>query len=469
MFDSEFADADDAAVVAAIEEHTRLAAVADARRLAATAELERRRVVRGAERETWVFDGWAGAAAEVGAAMTVGQRRASAQMHIAVALRDRLPRVAALYMQGLISSRIVATITWRTTLVEDPEAMALIDAAIADHAGKWGRLSDDRLDQAVDVWVAQFDPDALRNSESAVRSRDFVIGDMDDPAGVVSVWGRILATDAKTAKKRIADMVEAVCEDDPRRAGERRADAVGAILAGRDVLDCRCGRENCAAAGRRPSSNVVIHVVADQSAVEAASKPKPGAATPAGTAVLLGGDVLPTPVLAEVVRGGAKVKPILVPDAEPEPHYRPSARLAEFVRMRDMFCRAPGCDVPADRCELDHTIPYPFGPTHASNIKCLCPTNHLGKTFDDWQDIQLADGTVIWISPSGQKYITKPGSTLFFPTWDITTADLPPPIVILTSNGDRTAMMPRRRRTRAADEAARIQAERARNQRQLPF
>ena len=96
MFDSEFSTADDATVVAAIEEGARVEAAAGARRLAAIAELARRRVVDDDERANCAFDGWASAAAEVAAAMTVGHRRASAQMRIAVALRDRLPRVASL-------------------------------------------------------------------------------------------------------------------------------------------------------------------------------------------------------------------------------------------------------------------------------------------------------------------------------------------------------------------------------------
>jgi hypothetical protein len=464
VFDSKFLTADDATVVAAIEEGARAEAAAGARRLAAIAELARRRVVDD-ERANWAFDGWAAAAAEVAAAMTVGHRRASAQMRIAVALRDRLPRVAALYMQGTLSSRVVSAITWRAQLVEDAEALALIDAALAEAATNWGPLSEDRLDQAIDAWILRFDPAAVRRSESATHTRDFSIGDLDDPAETTSVWGRLLATDAAVLKRRIAQMVQEVCDDDPRTIGERRSDAVGAIAAGSFRLACQCGSKTCPAGAAPTSSNVVIRVLADQSAVDAAT----GSGNAARSAAMIVGErVVPTPLLAQLIRGGAKVRPITMPSDEPEPHYRPSAELAEFVRMRDLYCRAPGCDVPADRCDLDHTIPYPMGPTHASNIKCLCRTNHLMKTFGGWHDIQLPDGTVIWISPTGRKYITKPGSRLFFETWDTTTADLPPPILSPTV-GDRSLMMPRRRRTRAAEHAAWIKAERKRNEAPAPF
>ena len=99
----------------------------------------RRRVDDDDERALWAFDPWDSVAAEVASAINVGHRRASGQMRIAVALRDRLPRVAALYRKGELSSRIVSAITWLTQLVEDEQALALIDAALADRAPIGGR------------------------------------------------------------------------------------------------------------------------------------------------------------------------------------------------------------------------------------------------------------------------------------------------------------------------------------------
>src|SRR5271167_5056750 len=61
-------------------------------------------------------------------------------------------------------------------------------------------------------------------------------------------------------------------------------------------------------------------------------------------------------------------------------------------------------------------IPYADGgPTHASNLKYYCRTQHLLKTFWGWDDRQLADGTVIWSVPDGQTYVTMPGSAMLFP------------------------------------------------------
>ena len=194
---------------------------------------------------------------------------------------------------------------------------------------------------------------------------------------------------------------------------------------------------------------------------------------PAAPALLLGHGVLPNALLAEAIRNGATIKPIRTPSVEPELRYRPSDELAEFVRMRDLFCRFPGCDVPADRCDIDHARPWPWGPTHASNLNCKCRNHHLMKTFwtgiGGWVDQQLPDGTVIWTAPSGATYTTHPGSRLFFPAWNVTSAELPPPQTQPPLDAQcRGLMMPRRKRTRAADIAAAIQAERALNERDIP-
>ena len=90
--------------------------------------------------------------------------------------------------------------------------------------------------------------------------------------------------------------------------------------------------------------------------------------------------------------------------------------------------------------------------------------HHLVKTFWEWRDRQLPDGTVILTSPSGQTYVTTPGSALLFPALCVPTGDLAvPPAVNEKCHGDRTAMMPRRQQTRAQNRAQRIATERQHN------
>ena len=480
MFDTLFADVADAALVGAIEEAAAAEARAAARRLAAIAELTSRRVDDDDdERSRWSFDLWAATTVDVGAALTIGTRRASGQMRIAMALRDRLPQVAALFCTGRISATLVAELTWHTHLVEDPRLLALIDTALAEHVAGWGALSAAKLTAAIHAVIERYDPDAVRRSAETIRNRDFRVGAHDDGAETTSVWGRLMAADGIVLERRITTMIAGVCANDPRSIGERRSDAAGALINGNLTLACRCATPDCPKADTPPpASSLVVHVIADQTAIDAATGNTPEKAekpaspdesvtplTDTGVALLPGAKVLSRDALSDAIRSGAKVTPLWIPGADPEPHYRPSARLARFIRSRDLFCRFPGCDVPAERCDIDHSVPWPYGPTHPSNLNCKCRTHHLWKTFcagpDGWREHQHPDGTITWTAPDGRTYTTTPGSTLLFPTITIATTYQPPPPA--PPDPTRTTKMPRRRRPRSADIAARIATERAHN------
>ena len=329
----------------------------------------------------------------------------------------------------------------------------------------------------------EFDASALIRAKSAQRTRDFVVGDIEDENGVTSVWGRLSAADAAVLKKKIAAMVATVCEHDPRTAEERRADALGAWSHGNDHLPCACKSPNCPArqANPAPRSSVVVNVYTDQATVDNVQRSAAQAAPPessapstpvtAGTALLSGTEVMPTPLLAELLRDGAKLRPLCTPAEEPEPGYRPSSKLARFIRARDLTCRFPGCTAAAQVCDIDHVIPYPLGATHPSNLLCLCRKHHLLKTFwtGDWDLTLRPDGAAVWTSPTGHTYTTYPGSRAYFPDWDTNTGDLPPPLKPQTFDTGRAVMMPRRKRTRTQDREARIKAEREQNSDPPPF
>ena len=491
MFDKELRSADDAAVVAAIEQWASAEASAAARRLAAVAELARRRCGDD-DRADWACDSWDAAAAEVSAALSISHGRASAQMRLGLTLARRLPRVAQMFSDGLLGYRVVSAIAWRTLLVEDADALAAIDGTIAEHCRNWGPLSDHKLEQVIDGLVDRVDPAALRRTRARARSREVQIGGRDDESGTSAMWGRLFSTDAAILKKRLTQMAHGVCDADPRTVDQRRADALGALAAGSDRLTCQCGSPACDAAdGAGSASAIVIHVLTDAAAPAGdpdpnlsgrresrpftrgmslldylAGDPEPEPVCPPSTSVIAGGGAIPAPLLAELIRAGATVRQLRPPSDDPEPHYRPSTALDEFVRMRDLTCRFPHCDQPAEACDVDHAVAWPIGPTHASGLRLLCRKHHLLKTFwtgeRGWSDQQFPDGTIRWTSPAGRVYVTVPGSRVLFPGWDTTTAPLPscPPAV---ESAERTRKMPLRRRTRVIEQACRIKRERALN------
>lgn len=89
--------------------------------------------------------------------------------------------------------------------------------------------------------------------------------------------------------------------------------------------------------------------------------------------------------------------------------YRPPKAMAEFVKARDGTCRFPGCAVKAVRCEIDHIVPWPLGPTTPTNLLCLCKHHHRVKTHTRWSVVlDSVTNTVTWTDPYGQTWVTEP-------------------------------------------------------------
>ncbi|QYN39578.1 HNH endonuclease [Pseudonocardia sp. DSM 110487] len=81
--------------------------------------------------------------------------------------------------------------------------------------------------------------------------------------------------------------------------------------------------------------------------------------------------------------------------------------LADHVRIRDRSCVGPGCDRPARRSQLDHTIDHGRGgDTVQANIGPGCWRHHPDKDRG-WTLTQPRPGHFVWISPLGRTYRTR--------------------------------------------------------------
>ncbi|MCX8561912.1 DUF222 domain-containing protein [Mycolicibacterium mucogenicum] len=318
----------DVGVVDSMIHYARVSNVAESGKFRAIADLAALRVDDQGERQWWACDGWDAAVAEVGAALGIGKREASGQLSIAVALRFRLPRVAAVFADGGVSARTVGTICWRTRLVEDSNTLAVIDVALAGALSEWAGLSRKKIERKIDGWVHKFDPAAVLKVRSAARRRGVGFGKPDDETGVASIWGALLATDAELLDRVLTEMARQVCENDPRTFGQRRADALGVLAARGDRLACQCGAPDCPAAGPDArAAAVMIHVLTD-------ALPGP-VADP-----LLSGDpsgplVAPTPA-----------PPAPEPEPAPEPVFTPKSEPAAELAddMAPLPSPAPAAD-----------------------------------------------------------------------------------------------------------------------------
>jgi hypothetical protein len=92
------------------------------------------------------------------------------------------------------------------------------------------------------------------------------------------------------------------------------------------------------------------------------------------------------------------------------PHvYVPSRELRLYAVLEHQTCQAPGCDKPADQCQLDHRVPFNHadptagGLTTRENVGPLCGPEHQRKTEGGYKLEQRTDGR-FWITPLGRAY-----------------------------------------------------------------
>ncbi len=444
MFESNGDPTAAAAAVDAITLSAREENAAGARRLAAIGDLWALRAPDDdVEKRYWAIDGYAGLVVEVAAALGVSRKRAQAQVERAVLLRTRLPKVAAVYAKGLIDAVMVAMIVSRTDLIIDDDVAQQVDADLAAKIVAWGRLSKPKMEQRIDAIIAASDQAGVHAPKPPSQARYLDIRACGP--GAASVCGTVDAATAAVLDAALDDLARGVCKDDPRSHDQRRAAAIDALARG-GRLQCQCGMDDCPAAAVAavdlPAPTVgtraVIHVIATPEAVNGQD---PGFLPSYGQ--------IPAEQVERLARD-ATLRQVHTPPDVIEPRYRPSAKLAEFVRCRDLTCRFPDCDRPAEACDIDHTAPYPTGPTHPSNLKCLCRFHHLLKTFHHWQDQQFPDGTVVWTAPTGHTYITKPEGAHWYPQ-----LTKPTGIPEIGEEPPRTPArghcMPKRKRTRAQE------------------
>ncbi len=288
--------------------------------------------------------------------------------------------MAAVFATGTIDYRMVATIISRTENVLDWNVKRAVDAAIARHCVKWMRLSGPKLADRVDLWLAKHDPDAVRVPPNVKDNRFVDIGEISP--GMAGIYGHLESPDAALLDSTLDALAATVCDNDPRTKEQRRADALGALSRRDSALGCRCGSADCAAVTDRNALNqVVIHVLAEQATLDETSD-QPG--------YLPGFGVLPAESVRELA-ACATITPLRMPTGS-EPGYRPSKALAAFIWWRDLTCRFPGCDAPAQVCDTDHTTPYPLRADPSVQHQALLP--HTSSAQDVLRRLRL-DRTAI--------------------------------------------------------------------------
>ncbi|MDQ1642648.1 MAG: hypothetical protein QOJ90_1999, partial [Actinomycetota bacterium] len=312
-------------------------------------------------------------------------------------LLDRLPATRLALATGRIDVSKARAIVDATTPLSDADAQ-LVETRVLPRAP---HQTCPRLRQSLRRAVQRTDPAAAQiRYERAVRERGVALVALDD--GMAQVIATMPATDAMGFFTWVtAQADKATSPGDQRTLNQRRCDVLTDVafrrLAAADLPTRK---------GRRPHLQVTV-----------------------SASTLLGLDEGPGelagygPITADVVRRVSKDATWrrLLTDPEsgaPLDYGRtthdPPQVLADHVIARDQTCTGIGCRQPARRCDLDHTVRYPEGPTAAHNVTCRCKHCHRLKHETEWTVEQEPDGSQIWTSPTGHRY-TRPAIPVLEP------------------------------------------------------
>jgi Domain of unknown function (DUF222) len=393
---------------------------------------------------------------ELAAELVISRGEAGHLIDDSIDLTGRLPRTLAGMAAGLIDASKAGWIALYTRSL-DPADTARADEVLADAAPE---LRDEQLSRKAAALEMRLNPEGVQARRERARRDVQRVEVRRETSGNASLAGRELdAADALASKAYLDAMAARLRESGvPGSLDRLRAMAMIDLTAGRDPLD-RIPPASEEETRPRPGGaapvpaliNLLVPAATllglstapaqagawgpldrdDTRTVVTAAAAHPATrwcltlTGPDGTAIAHGcargprprlltdlGPQPPPAQLAELLhRLNITLTPVARSSRDPAPAedgYVPSRKLRHLVRARSATCDAPGCLNPAANADLDHTRPWPDGPTSQGNLAPRCRTHHRAKQAPDWTVEQLAPGVTRWTLPSGRTHVTTP-------------------------------------------------------------
>lgn len=361
------------------------------RQLAAIAELAHRRPtttleVSGADDRSAAGGVSRFAAHEVALELKISRRTAEHRLDLALQL-EQLPGAREALAAGRVDLRKVQVLADAVRDLEREQASAVEDRVLP-------RAAEQVLGgfkESVGRAVLRVDAAATRKRhERSVADRRVELVPMAD--GMAAIWAYLRADHALAVFEGLTARAEqAKAPDDTRTLAQRRADVladIGELTLARDDLPRRHGR--------RPHLQVTVAATTLLGLDDCPGELAGVGPIPADIAREIAGDADWTRILTDP-RSGTLLD-------YGTTTYRPPQPLADKIVAQHQRCRHPGCRMPAARCHIDHTKPFPQGPTAEGNLGPLCLPDHIAKHSPGWSCEQLPGGDYVWTTPSGHTY-----------------------------------------------------------------
>ena len=352
------------------------------------------------------------------------------------------PLVKRRFLDGALDMERVKTIHDHL-LHARPETVVDIEAEVLKAAAE---MAPGSLGREIDRLLIEADADWDRAVRTRAAHTEKRIRLRRRARGLSSLTTVMTDGEADEQLSRIDAEVTRLHPEDPRSDDQRRGDAQTALMRGETLL-CQCapcltsrGDVSNGGAAAPDETSTSSSESAPHGPVRPVTQPTPDTAPPEDTAppdkAALPDKAAP-PDKAQRPRpgGGTLIERwraivennprgghALHPDGHggmtvPPPgalSYKPSRALAAQVRADHPYCLHPGCDVPSDRCDLDHIVefdrqhPERGGWTVRTNIGPRCRLHHNLKTRKLWRTELLPEGVMHTIDPLGHHYFTAP-------------------------------------------------------------
>lgn len=250
----------------------------------------------------------------------------------------------------------------------------------------------------------QIKPLAVRHETAKERRAVWVTPDTDGMAVLSALLPAQLAMGAYSRLDRIARTLRRD-EAETRTLAQLRADACADILTDGDVADSTPDgddRPRTFLPGVRAEVRVTVPVL---TATGHGEQP----------AELDGYGPIPADIARELVGTGSNFYRVLTDPVRcqlisVERMYRFAPEgMRQYIEVRDMTCRFPGCTRTAVTADIDHAKEWAKGGhTRLDNLLALCVGHHHVRHGEKWAYRMHPDGSADWTSPTGRQVTTRP-------------------------------------------------------------